>query len=550
PYARLMVDGLPATWFRHPGVEADPAPTPVFPRFLFPQVQVAPHATDGEWVGGNGGVVSAVSRRATTNFRFQPFVSWSGKPGVPAVQNPEDSSLTSFQAGALVSATPVENRARILAGFSYEEVTTPTARPWERTSATFGGASVPLAASLAAIAGDSFGVDVGPYVHSRVRTYRGGSGGFRLDWRLSDVNAVVARADFARFKERNPDLGQDVLLGAESSANTRDFSSEVALVSAWGESANEFRVGARSNERDWRAPRFASTYFVSEGAGIGARPELPGDFKRTSYDFSETFQYAFGPSGQNRFKAGAQYSNGIWRQNYLYGKGGIFGFGDLDQFGRAAGTYYRAEVSNDRVRYNFEDIGLFAQLQIRVAPSLTVLGGLRWDRRIFPKPGTRPIRSDSAFGAAFGIGNSAVPRDGHGFGPRLGLLWDGGPAHAWSGSLALGRYFGQLNPARFAEAVLNDGGVTVQRGVGSFATWPAAPDSGTAPYFARRFTLFTPGGYRDPRTFKADVQITHTVSGLHLQVLAGYPHTDFLPRVTDLNLAAAPSGTTQERRAV
>ncbi|HXI21650.1 MAG TPA: hypothetical protein VNH46_11215, partial [Gemmatimonadales bacterium] len=63
-------------------------------------------------------------------------------------------------------------------------------------------------------------------------------------------------------------------------------------------------------------------------------------------------------------------------------------------------------------------------------------------------------------------------------------------------------------------------------------------------------TLFTPGGYRDPRTFKADVQITHTVSGLHLQVLAGYHHTDFLPRVTDLNLAAAPSGTTQEGRAV
>ncbi len=553
--SRLLVDGLPGDWLRHPGLEADPAGTPPYPRFLFRQVQVVPHGTDGELAGGNGGMFMAVSRRGTSRFRFEPFAFWSGGLGIPAADNAGDSSITSVQAGATVSGTLVPNKATYVAGFGYESFETPSAKPWEADSSSLGGVAVPLVSTLEAVAQDSFTRDVRRFTHAPIRSYRGGAGGFRIDWRLSPTHAITARSDFARHREWSPALGLDLFNDGATHLDSRDFSGEVALASGWETGANEFRVGYRSTERDWRSARLPASYLVGDGIGIGSSPALPGDFTRTSFDFSETFQANVGGNRQGRVKVGAQYSSGHWEQDYNYGADGIFTFGDLDAFGRDRGAFYVAEAPSSHTRFTVREYGLFGQLIWRFSPGLSGLAGVRYGRQKFPVR-TGPISNNGVFLSAFGLRNSAIPDDNHNIAPRLGLTWEGGANKGWNASLGASRHFGQLNPARLAEAAIADGPLVARRGVGSLGPWPALPDTLIAPNSGQIITLFSPTKqYRNPRTSKLDLSLGRTIAATsgavtRVNLSAGYHHTDFLLRRSDLNLLPGATGTTQEGRQV
>ncbi|MEO8139891.1 MAG: TonB-dependent receptor, partial [Gemmatimonadota bacterium] len=553
---RLLVDGLPGLWLRHPGFEAEPAGSPVYPSFLFRQVQVIPGATDVELAGGNGGMLSTVSRRGVSKFRFEPFAFWSGKLGIPKLDNAGDSSVTSFQAGATVSGVLVPEKATYLVGFSYEESEIPSARPWDGDSGSFGGAAVPLVQTLETVAQDSFGRDVRSFTRPAVRSYRGGAGGFRLDWRLNSRHAIVARGDFARHREWSPDLGLDVLNGGGTRLDQRDFSGGVALASGWENSANEVRIGFRSAKRDWRPSALPASYLVGDGVGVGSSPALPGDFSRLTLDLAETFQLDMGSSKQHRLKLGVQYSRGSWEQDYAYGTTGVFSFGDLDAFSNHRGSFYVAETPSSHAHFTLTEAGLFGQMLWKLSPGLTALTGARYDRQIFPKQRFQPISGDPLFLSTFGLSNSRVPNDNKNVTPRLGLVWEGGPNQAWSATLGASRAYGQLSPARFAEAMVADGSLTARRGVGDLGAWPALPDTTLAPRTGQIVTLFSPNGkYRNPRTSKLDATLSRTLASTsgsvtRVNLSAGYHHTDFLLRRTDLNLLAGPTGSTQEGRQV
>ncbi len=554
--SRMLVDGLPGIWMRHPAFEADPVGAPVYPSFLFRQVRVISHGTDAELVGGNGGMLTAVSRRGVSRFRFEPFAFWSGKLGIPRVENAGDSSLTSFQAGATVSGELVPGKANYFAGFSYEESEIPTARPWERDSGSFAGASAPLVQTLETIAQDSFGRDVRNFTRSPLRSYRGGAGGFRIDWRLSSRHALVARGDFSTHREWSPALGLDVLTGGGTRLDERDFSGGVALASGWDNSANELRIGIRSSRREWQQAAIPASYLVGDGIGIGSSPALPGDFDRLSVDLAETFQYDMGSSQQHRLKVGVQYSRGRWDQDYVFGSNGVFSFGDLDAFSNGRGAFYVADAPSTHAHYSLGDAALFGQVLWKLSPGLTALTAVRFDRQVFPKPKNNPIAADPLFGATFGIPNNTIPKDNRNVAPRLGLVWEGGANQEWSASVGASRQFGQLNPATFAEAIVADGPLVARRAVGGLGAWPALPDNTVAPSTGQVVTLFSPAGkYRNPRTTKFDLALSRTLGGgsgalTRVDLSAGYHHTDFLLRRSDLNLLPAPTGTTQEGRQV
>ncbi len=554
--SRLLVDGLPGTWLRHPGFEADPIGAPAYPSYLFRQMRVISHGTDAELVGGNGGMLTAVSRRGVSRFRFEPFAFWSGKLGIPKVDNASDSSVTSFQAGATVSGELVPGKANYFAGFSYEESEIPTARPWENDSGSFGGLTAPLAQTLETIAQDSFGRDVRGFTRSPVRSYRGGTGGFRIDWRLSPTHAVVARGEFSRHHEWSPQLGLDVLTGAGTRLDERDFTAGVALASGWENSANELRIGIRSSRREWQQSALPASYLVGDGIGLGSSPAVPGDFERFSVDLAETYQAEIGSQQQHRLKVGVQYSRGFWEQDYAFGTDGVFSFGDLEAFSNHRGAFYVATAPSTHVHYALGEASLFGQVLWKLSPGLTGLTGVRYDRQVFPKPKNNPIAADPLFGATFGIPNNTIPKDNKNIAPRLGLVWEGGAKQEWSASIGASRHFGQLNPARFAEAVVADGPLLARRAVGDLGAWPVLPDITLAPAAGQVVTLFSPTGkYRNPRTSKLDVALSRTLSGgsdalTRINLSAGYHHTDFLLRRSDLNLLPAATGSTQEGRAV
>jgi len=553
-HARLLVDGLPGSWFRHPGLDTDLGGTPVFGQALFGEVQAFTDVPDAELVGGNGGMVTAVSRRGTNRFRLAPYASWSGGIGQPAVQNPSDSSVSSFIGGGTISGTLIPDRASYIVGAEYQSLDVPTSNPWDTDATTFDGGGASLRGTIRRIAEDSFGRSVDRFVSPVVRHTVGGSGGFRVDWRLSNNHFLMTRANFSRHTEAGPEAPGEVLNGAAAGLDARDFSSVVSVVSTLGANmANEIRFGVRRTTRDWSGSSLPTTYFVADGAGIGTAATLPAEFERRSIDLSETFQYSFGPGAVHRAKLGLQYSNGTWEQDYLYGSAGVFSYGSLDGFSQARGAFFVADAASTRTRTSVEEVALFAQAIYRLSPALSVFGGLRWDRQKFPRQSSGPIKGNPQFGGLFGVPNARVPDDKNNVGPRIGLHFEGGRRQEWTGGLSLSRQYGVLNPATFAEARLNDGGVVIRRGLGTFGAWPALPDSSVAPASGQQITLFSPDqkGYKNPRTFKADVELSRSLAtGLTVRAYGGYHHTDFLLRRNDLNILAAPTGFTQEGRPV
>ena len=554
PFARLLVDGLPGSWFRHPGLDADVGGSPAIGQGLFGQMQAFTHVPDAELGGGNGGMATAVSRRGTNRFRFAPYASWSGAIGQPEIQNPSDSSVSSFMGGATISGTLIPDRATYIVGAEYQSLDLPSSNPWDQDAATFDGAAVSLRGAIAQIAQDSFGRTVNRFVAPTVRHSTGGAGGFRVDWRLSNSHTLVTRANFSRHSETSPEVPGDVLNGAAGDLDARDFTTAVSVISTFGPTmANEFRFGIRRTSRDWTGSSLPTSYLVADGAGIGVAPTLPGEFVRKSVDFAETFQYSFGTGAVHRAKVGLQYSNGSWEQDYLYGQSGIFSYGSLDGFAQGRGAFFVAEAPATRTKTSLEEVALFGQVIYQVRPGLSAFGGIRWDRQKFPRQNDQPIRRDPQFQALFGLPNMRVPDDNNNVGPRLGLRFEGGKNQEWTGGLALSRQYGGLNPATFAEARLNDGGVIIRRGVGAFGAWPALPDSVFAPRTGKQITLFSPDrkGYKNPRTFKADLEVSRAMaSGLVVRAYGGYHHTDFLLRRTDLNILPGPTGLTQEGRPV
>lgn len=546
--SRLLVDGIPVAWVRHPGLETEPAGSPLVPPFLQRESRFTTNGSDVEPSWLPGGIVGVISRPTSRSLRIESFVNVGTAVGLSGVRNPGDSTLQALQAGAVISGTIVKDKAQFIAGGGLEKLDLPSPRPWTRDSAAFNGADTLLVPAIVGIAQDSFGVDVGRSTRPPLRTYRGGVGFLGVDWQLSGVHRVAVRAIAGRHRERSPEFGRDVLTGAGGQLEARDFLGSATITSAGTTISNEFRVGVQSTRRDWRTIGQATTYLVGEEAGVGTVPAWPGEFKWSGFEAVESFQYQFGEAGHHRIKFGVAYSDGTWEHDYVYGRQGIFQFGSLDLFANGFGSYYGVTATRTDVSFKVREIDIFTHLDYRLSPSLSMLAGLRWDRQRLPKD---RLVFDTVFAPAFGIRNNTIPNDGVNLSPRLGVLWNGNRDEGWQVSLIGSISHGGVNPGRFAEAMLSNRDLTAQRAIGTFTTWPA-PDPAVTLVTGRRFAIFGPAGqYRDPRAAKVDLEVRRDVPGGFTLRLAGrYHHTDFLLRRSDINLLPSPTGVTQEGRPI
>lgn len=149
-------------------------------------------------------------------------------------------------------------------------------------------------------------------------------------------------------------------------------------------------------------------------------------------------------AGGHAVKVGFDYNHVFIDQQFgFFQNGGYLVFGSdpeatLDVIGvggavpnrfdsRAA--IYLQQIGNLRAAFATDEVGLFVQDEWRVAPTLTVNFGLRWDGQFNPAPpaGNR-VLLDQLRGAALPLGRtvdpSAIPDSGGQFGPRVGFAWD------------------------------------------------------------------------------------------------------------------------------
>lgn len=90
---------------------------------------------------------------------------------------------------------------------------------------------------------------------------------------------------------------------------------------------------------------------------------------------------------------------------------------------------YLQQIGNLKASFATDEVGLFLQDQWRVAPTLTVNFGLRWDGQFNPTPDAgNEFLIDQLRGVTFPSGRqvdpTAIPSSGSQFGPRAGLAWD------------------------------------------------------------------------------------------------------------------------------
>jgi len=538
-FTRFFADGVPELLLRHPGVPGEPATAAAFPREGVSQGQISNAGLDTEWRGNPGSILNLVTQSGTNRLRFRPYVLLSSaKAGGNSSSNPGDSSGTSMWVGGSIGGSIRRDTANFFLSGNYQSLATPSPFPWEEDG---GG----IRDAVQTIAQDRYGTSIASAVAPVVRTWKGGSGLGRADWRVSGNTQLMLRASAASFKEANPLLGVDVGLDHGASMTGRDLSVALSLSRA-GTLANELRVGAAMARRDWRAASLPGTRLVHEGVRFGGNPALRGLFEARLLSLSNAVQYQ---SGAHAFKAGASADLHSYRQQYQYGSTGQYLFGDLEHFNTGQAYFSRTFATLSEVKLGAPLVGVFLQDTWQVVPGFDVLLGVRYETQLLPK---NKIVRNTAWSTAVGVLNDSVSQDRRGIQPRLGFVLDPAVAGGWLVQGGVGLYAAGLDLATFAEVAHHSGSnVKAARGTGSFSTWPGVPDPGPSLEANTRLTMFAGGpGYRAPRTLKGDLAITRAGAGLTLQIGGGYHHTDFLLRRSDLNLLASPSGTTQEGRPV
>jgi hypothetical protein len=542
-HTRLFVDGVRETLLRHPGLPAEPPSAPVFSRLALDQVQFLGPVNDLEWRGGSGSLVAAQTRSGAGRLSLAPYATFSTvKLGQNKLDNPGDSSATSFQVGATLNAAIVPDTARLFIEGGYQSLQQPTAAPWANDSTRFDAAPGSLRALIPTIGADSFQAELGRFAAPTVRSWKGGHGQARLDWQLGSSNRLQARLGFASWKETNPLLGADLFAGTGTRLTARDLSGSAAITTSGASLANELRAGFSMARREWRTDAVLGTVLAGDGIGFGAAPSVPATFDTKRVDLSDAMQYGL---ESHRLKFGASLSLTNYDQDYRYGSGGQFLFGDVDHFSRGEGTFFRVAGPSESARFSLVAPGIFLQDTWSASPEIQIQVGIRYDAQALPK---HKIAADTAWRTASGIPNDTLPTSPGRVSPRAGFVWNVQNRGLWIVRGNGGIYPGELDPSLLAEAILFDGSAIVRRGQGSFPAWPAAPDLLLAPEAGKRLTLFSPA-VRLPRTSKFELAIARGLGGgTSFSVAASYGHSDYLLRREDLNRADAGTRTTQDGR--
>ena len=146
----------------------------------------------------------------------------------------------------------------------------------------------------------------------------------------------------------------------------------------------------------------------------------------------------------HNLKAGFDYNHVFIDQEFgFFQNGGYLVFGSdvettLDIIGAGGAIpnrfgspslIYLQQIGNLKASFATDEVGLFVQDQWRLAPTLTVNFGLRWDGQFNPTPDAESaFLIDQLRGVTFPGGRrvdpTAIPSSGRQFGPRAGLAWD------------------------------------------------------------------------------------------------------------------------------
>ena len=413
----------------------------------------------------------------------------------------------------------------------FQQLRQPTANPFESGLAT-ADTLADLSGAIRTAAQSLGHADVSSWLAPAVRTWQGGSGAGRLDWRFGTRTLFALRAGGAAWSEDNPQVGSEPVNGVGSHLKAQDISGAATVTTGSNTWTSETRLGVHVSKRDWTGATLPFTELTGDAVAIGGAVTLPGSFRETAADVSETVAFRL---GAHTLKAGGALLHRQVTYDWLPGSAGRFLFGDLPTFTAGSGAFYQTVRTAPAPDLGINDLSALLEDSWQPTPALQLFAGVRLDHESLP---SNAIAFNAAWARVAGVANNLRPgttKTG-GFGPRAGFSWD--PSGSGTTTLrgAFGVVPGQYDLAAFAEAAQFDGGVDVRRATGALA-WPqVGPAAGTDA--GQALTIFGPA-VRLPRAIKMDLSLSQQVAtSTSLTVAVGYRHGDYLLQRQDLNRVA------------
>ncbi len=534
-FSRLLVDGVEEALLSHPGIPGTPATAPLFARDGVDQAMVTGFGADLEWRSAPGAILSAQSARGGSRPFLRPFATFSSSTlGGAALDNPADSSGSSFHVGAALGGPIKGDTASWFLRFDYQKLQQPSADPFVLEP-------VPQDATdpVAAI-GSGAGRDVSSWLAPVVRSRQGFGGAGRIDWRFGRTSALALRLGVASFDEDNPLIGTTLSNNAGTRLEGSDLSAYAALTSAGSWWTNEARMGLRTAKRDWLASDLPFTSFANDAIAIGTDPALVGAFEERAFELNDALSVRV---GTHQIKIGGLVQRRTVTYDQLFGSAGRFDFGVAESFGSRLGVFSQAVRSVAAEALGISQVAGFIQDTWQVTPDIQLLAGVRIEKEVLP---TDAVQPNAGWAALTAINTGLLPVADPVIAPRGAFVWNVGGSGQTTLRGAAGIVPGRTDLAALAEVASHDGGVTIRRAA-DMVEWPTPP---TGLVTKPTLSLYGPD-VRLPRAFKAEGALEQQVAaGVTLTVGGGYRHTDYQLQRTDINLSPAPVSTAVDGRAV
>lgn len=283
----------------------------------------------------------------------------------------------------------------------------------------------------------------------------------------------------------------------------------------------------------------------------------------------DTYSYLW---GKHVLKAGMQYDStgvsqtfkGNWRGVFIFPSKDAFLAGKWTQYRQFGGLGGRTANEAGTVAFGQKETALFLQDQFYMSPSVTLSGGVRWEKLDNPNaPVLNPndLNADGSYKV-----NQTIPDVKNQLSPRLGITWAPGDQRTVFRA-SVGRFWSRTPALLWAQTYSSNGlrgtQVTINANATTGPTDPLAPGWGAnfTPVgveridFTKLKTIATPGVFTvapnftnphtDRITFGGEREVAHdTAVGLEYT----YAKSANLERLGDLNLAPdgklAPNGQT------
>jgi hypothetical protein len=340
-------------------------------------------------------------------------------------------------------------------------------------------------------------------------------------------------------------VGNELVNGAGGRLEAKDASLAGAVTSSGDGWLSETRFGIHSGTRDWSGSTIPYTGLAANGLAMGGSATVPGQFKDLQLEASETYSFSY---RRHSLKGILDVRHRKVDDDWVPNGVGRFEFGDVASFAAGRGAYVQASRSGaaPSVRVTYPSLGI--QDSWQASPRLQLIAGARFESQKFSKD---TISQNVAWGSNAGVNTTLRPKDparGR-IGPRGGIVWSSDPTGKTVFRLDVGGVPVHLDPGALAEAMQNNGSVTVRRATGALP-WPNLAGASLPAVVGPTLTFFN-ANVKSPQAFKGDVSLTQRLGeALSLTIRAGYDHVDYLLRRADLNLIQAPLSTSSDGRPI